>query len=133
MYSVMTFRAYLCFMLFSTSIAIGAWIFILFSVNPQEAGIVEFALFYVTLFLAVVGLLALVGVLIRVLLLWRSAVISREVIRSFRHAILLSLVSVLSIVLLNQFVFHWWILVLLIAGASAIEYLFLRFSISARR
>lgn len=128
----MTFRSYLLFMLTGTIISFGAWVFIMTNVNPFDASTTDFILFYLTLSFALVGLLALVGVLWRVRVLGRSSVISREVKIAFRHAILLSFVAIVSLILLNQLVFHWWTLFLLIGISSLIELLALKIQQSGR-
>lgn len=118
----MTFRMYLAFMGISSAIAWGAWYFVMQNVNPFETNAIGFILFYVTFSFGLIGFLSLVGSLYRVQILGRKDVISREVKVAFRHALLLSAVSVLSFFLTFQGVFNWWILFVIIIVACVIEY-----------
>ena len=113
-------------MVLTTVLALGAWIFVMGNINPQEAGTTDFALFYLTMTISSVGLFSLAGTLFRVKILGHKDVISREVKTSFRHAILLSIVGVLSLFFLTQNLFHWWVLLLLIAVASVVEFVSLK-------
>lgn len=118
----MTFRSYMALMGVATALAWGAWAFVIESVNPYESNAFGISFFFVTLFLGLTGLVAMAGSLFRVLVLRRKDVIIREVKVAFRHAILLSLVSVFSLFFLKQQIFHWWVFLVLIAVACGIEY-----------
>lgn len=118
----MTFRAYMLFMGLGTLIAWLAWVIVLMNVDPQTTNVLGFTMFYVTLMVGLVGALTLVGISYRVLLLGRKDVLSREVKVSFRHAILLSMVSVIALALSAEKMLHWWVLVVLIAVAGILEY-----------
>ncbi len=128
----MTFRSYLLFMCIGTAISLGAWLFVIFNLNPFEAGFVGAALFAVTLGLALVGSLSLLGVGYRVYLRKRTDVISREVKTSFRQAILLALLTVLGLLLAAHGLLRAWVLVLCIGIASLIECLALKIQQSRR-
>ncbi len=119
----MTFRAYLVLMGLSTAMAWIGWAIVLFNINPFETGLPGFAIFYITLCVGMVGILTLAGILYRVRLRKRQTVISREVKISFRHALLLTAVSVIALILSQQGVLHWWVLIVLIAIAAILEYL----------
>ena len=112
--------------------ACGALLFVMSNVDPYEATIMDFALFYLTLCMSLIGLLSFFGSLYRVKVLGRRDVVSREVKIAFRHAILLSMVCVLSLVLLTQGLFHLWVLLLLIVVSSGIEFVALKVQQSAR-
>jgi hypothetical protein len=129
----MTFRSFLLFMLGGTLIAIGAWVFVMSSVNPYDATLADMVLFYLTLFMSLIGILSLLGSLYRVLLLRRRSVISREVNVAFRHAIFLSIAAIMSMILLTQGVFHWWILFVLILILSVFEFVALKIQQADRR
>lgn len=127
----MTFRSYLVFMAILTLIDWGAWLYILETVNPNETTIVGVLIFFVTLFLGLVGVVSIIESIVRVLLLKREVVI-REVAIAFRHGVLLSLVAVGSILLLKQQLFQWWTLLILIVIASIFEYLSLVIQVRRR-
>jgi len=119
----MTFRAYLVLMGLSTALAWVGWLIVLFNVDPFQSGFLGFALFFITLAVGVVGTLTLAGLLYRVGLLKRKDVLIREVKISFRHALLLTAVSIIALILSAQGIFHWWVLVVLILIAGVLEYL----------
>lgn len=128
----MTFRSYLVFMSIATAFAWGAWAFVLETVNPYETNAFGVIFFFVTLFLGITGIVAIIGSLFRVLVLRRKDVIIREVKVAFRHAILLSSIAVLSLFFLKQQLFHWWVFIVLIAVACVVEYVSLLLQQSRR-
>ena len=103
-----------------------AWAMILINVSPEEAGAFGFTMFYVTLAVMLIGGLTISMTLVRIYLLKRE-VVSREVKKAFRHAVLFSLITVASLVLAAGNHFSWIALVGMVAGASIIEYFFLQF------
>lgn len=116
---------YILFMTFATLLSWVAWAVVLWSMNPEETGPGGFLIFYVTLFMGLLGTLTLFGVTYRVMFLGRRDVVSREVRISFRHAIALSAMAVAALALSAQGLLRWWIAAILIAVVSVIEYLFL--------
>lgn len=80
---------------------------IVFFTNPYQSSRLTFVFFYISLFLTSLGAFTLVGVGLRQ---W----ISREVYilslsASFRQAILISLLLVISFLLLALGLWHWWV------------------------
>ncbi len=111
----MGYRSFLILMSAATIVALAAWTYIVFFVNPDEAGIAGFVLFYITLFAACIGMLTLAGVLFRVHLRKRQETAFREVRIAFRHATLLSFVAVLCLALSAQgWLNFWWFLFFLV-------------------
>lgn len=124
----MSFRSYLIVMALGTVIAWVTWAVVLHGVDPTRSGSLGFVLFYTTLSMAMFGTISLFGMLIR---LWRKTLElpSRVAIRSFRQAILLSLLVVSSLLLVSQDWFRWWTMLLVVVIISLVEVIFL----SARR
>ncbi len=127
----MTFRSYLVFMAIITLVDWGAWLYIVETVNPNETTIVGIGIFFLTLFLGMVGVVSLLESVVRVWLLKREVII-REVAIAFRHGVLLSLVAIGSVILVKQQLFQWWTLLLLIIVASLIEYVSLLVQVRRR-
>jgi len=121
----MTFRTYLILMGLGTLISWGAWVLVLYTTNPFEAGASGFVLFYLTLGMSLIGTLTLLGMAYRVFFLRRHAVMMREVRISFRHAVFLSLVAVGALALSAQGWLKWWALLALFILMSLVEYFFL--------
>jgi hypothetical protein len=116
---------YLFFMALATLLSWGAWILVLYTTNPDEAGTGGFVLFYVTLLLGLIGTLTLFGMAYRLVLLRRQSVIAREVRISFRHAVFLSSVAVGALALSARGWLRGWVFLVCIILMSIIEYLFL--------
>lgn len=116
---------YLVFMTLATILSWGAWVLVLNTTNPQEAGTAGFLVFYFTLLLSLVGTLTLFGTAYRVLFLRREGVMAREVRIAFRHAVLLSISAIVALVLSAQGWLTWWALLLLLVAMSVVEYVFL--------
>lgn len=128
----MSFRNYLCLMIIGTIIAWIGWVFVLWRIDPQEADVLGLALFYLTLFVALVGTLATIGILYRIKFLKRKDLLSREVKISFRHGVMMSLVGVIALALSAQELLFWWNFLALIVLVAAIEYGFLLVNESRR-
>ncbi len=128
----MSYRSYLLIMLAGTLVAWSGWALVLLRINPKEAGLLGLTSFYVTLFMGMVGLLTLVELLINVHLMKKRELLIREVKMAFRRAVLLALICVLSLIFSSVGKFSWWILLVFIAVAAAIEYIFMLISHSRR-
>lgn len=105
-----------------TALAWASWVAVLWNVNPDEAGIPGFVLFYLTLCVALIGTFSVLGVVYRVHVLKRQHVVSREVRIAFRHAILLASMAVSSLALSTYGWLKWWVFLLLLALVGVIEY-----------
>ncbi len=128
----MSFRWYLAFMGVGSGLAWAAWTMVLFTVNPYEAGLAGWLIFYATLSLAAVGTLSLLGVAYRVGWLKREEDLAKQVKISFRHAILLSSVAVFSLILVSAHLFKWYWMIVVLVCAAAVEYVFLLIQESKR-
>jgi Ca2+/Na+ antiporter len=109
----------------ATILSVGAWFFVIWTTDPFESGLSGLALFYITLGMSLIGSLTLSGVFYRVGILGRRDVVTREVKTSFRHAIALSLVAMISLMLSAQGQLRWWYILGLIVITTMIEYVFL--------
>lgn len=119
-------------MLGATVLAWGGWALVIYRVDPVEAGLAAFVLFYATLLVALAGTLTILGLVYRVGLMKRRDVLSREVRIAVRHAILLSTVAVVTLALSAQGTLRWWSLLGLFVAAGIIEYLSLLIQESRR-
>lgn len=117
----MTLRSYLITMIFATIICWTIFFFIAGTVNPETSNIVGFLLFYISLFLSLVGTAAIVGFLVRFVGLKRD-LIFRSVKEAFRQSFLFASLIVASLILLSQNLFSTLNLFLLIIGISVLEY-----------
>lgn len=123
----MTLKRYLIIMTSFSAICWGIWIYVLYIVNPEITNWIGFALFYISLFLSLVGASALVGFLVRFVALKRGLA-WRLVKEAFRQSFLFSLLVVVSLYLLAHGLFSWFNLFLLVAALSIIEFFILSYS-----
>jgi hypothetical protein len=116
----MTFRGYIILMLLATIGAWAAWLVVLVSIDPSKAGFLGYLFFYSTLGMALLGSLSVIGAGIRI---WfrREELIARHVWKSFRQAILLSALIIVSLLLMPAGLFSWWTGLLLILMLALIE------------
>lgn len=120
----MSLRAYIWGLILSTVLALGAWLFVLFNIDPFESGIVGEIFFYFSLWLFLLGVLVNILVWLRVKFL-RSEEAIETMGLSFRQGFLLALLGV-SIIILNAHGYYtWWIGLLVTAGIFLIELYFL--------
>lgn len=110
-------------MLIGTSVSWASWVMVLFGVNPDESGFMGFVMFYLTLTMSLIGTLSVFELSIRKMLGRDHLVLTRDVRTSFRHGVLFSLISVVSLALTTQGWFSWWVAVLILIASGCIEFL----------
>ncbi len=121
----MSFKWYAILMGIGTGLAWIAWIIILQTVNPDEAGFLGLIFFFVTMFLALIGTLSMLGLLYRIGLRKRTDMVLKEVRVAFRHALLLSGIAIIALWFSSQDWLRWYTVVGFLLIVVAIEYLFL--------
>ncbi|HBL39271.1 TPA: hypothetical protein DDZ10_01220 [Candidatus Uhrbacteria bacterium] len=117
----MSFKQFIRLTILSTLIAWGIWFFLILTVDPVFAGLFEFSLFYLTLFLALVGTILFSAVAIRVKVK-PETILFRHVVVSFRQSVLLAILTIASFILLSKNLFTWWLMVILILLLSLVEW-----------
>lgn len=120
----MSVRLYITIMLIATLLSWASWLLILFMVAPAEAGLLGFIFFYISLFLGLLGTVALIGLLIRHMKT-RNKFIVEKVIISFRQGTWLSLLIVTSLLLQSHRLLTWWNITLLVLIAAFLEFFFI--------
>jgi len=98
----MSLRTYLLLMAIGTALCWVVWFLVLGNVNPNQAGVVGFILFYVSLFLSLTGTISVIGFLIRKRIDKNDTVVFHHVKHTFRQGLLISAL-ILSTLLLSQF------------------------------
>ena len=125
----MNLRQYITFFAVGTAIGWCAWFLVLMSIDPIEAGIVTYLIFYISLTIGLGGLLTTVSTLIRVIRFpERDA--EEIVLTSLRQGLLLTILVVGSLILLSLEMFSWWTSVLVVMIVGLLEFLF---TLSARK
>lgn len=116
----MTFRAYITVMVVASIAAWGAVVGILVRVNPFAAGFLSILLLYVSIFLAVTGTLALLGILVRRRFFAHEEQ-SAHVAIAFRQAVWFGVLVDGSLVLARYGLLTWWTLAFFIVFLTVIE------------
>jgi len=96
---------------------------VLLNIDPGQTGFFGFLFFYLSLFLALTGTIALVGLLIRSYTL-KHEMIFRLVTRSFRQGLFFSVLIIGTLLLQSQRLLTWWNTIFLVIGLTALEFFF---------
>ena len=123
----MTFRQYLTIMGMASVTAWVTWLIVLMAINPVKAGSVAMILFYLTLSIALVGTLSILGTGFRV---WtkKNTPIFRHASKAFRHSILLTFLIIAGLILLAKSLFTWWLVSFLVLLLALIELTFISYN-----
>lgn len=124
----MTLKNYLTVMSFLTIICFGIFIFVAATIDPYSTNWLGFLLFYSSLFIALIGLITLLGFLMRFVIL-KQGLAFNLVKLSFRQSFVLSLFIILGLYLQAHSLLTWLNLSFLIIGFSLLEV----FLISSRK
>ena len=111
-------------MVLGTAVCWGAWALVLIFLDPASADWLGFLLFYSSLYLALVGSFAIIGMGLR-LLFAQSGGVFREVAIAFRQAFFFGFMVIAALLLQKEGLFTWWNMLLLVAALTLIELFFL--------
>ncbi len=120
-------KTYNVSMVLATVIAWLGFSVILSNFDPTQANWVVFLLFYLVLFLALLGTLSLLGFWFRKLWNRQRGVVRVMVTESFRQGIIFSIVLIVALWLQSMRVLSWWNMLILIILASVLEFVILLF------
>lgn len=122
----MNLRQYITILALGTFVALAAWGVTLTSIDPFTAGPLALVIFYVTLGSGLVGLLTIIGTVLRASR-FPEAGASVAVIRSFRQGVFLSGLILVSLVLMSLGMFSTPVLLVMIGILALLEFFFLIF------
>lgn len=120
----MSLRGFLFIVAFSDALVWAAWALLVSTTSP-DAGRAIIILFYASLLLALLGLFAVIGFAVRIFILKRDELIHLYVKRTFRQAMLLAILAVISLWLAHNDWLRWWVLLLVIGALATWEHFFL--------
>jgi len=100
-----------------------SWLVIIFSVDPGQAGFIGFSVFYLSLFLTLLGLIFLVGQWLRTKI-FRKQIIYIRLNTSLRQAVLFALLLIGWAFLQSYGLAHIWNVILLILVLTSLEFFF---------
>jgi hypothetical protein len=122
----MTLRSYIILMILATLacyLGLGA---ILFFFDPFASGFWALILFYASLFLALVGTFALIGLISR-LIFTRDNLVFKKVTASFRQGIWLAILSCIALYLNKIKLVDWRYLLPLVFALALLELFFISY------
>lgn len=122
----MTLKNYLYVMGALTLVCWGVFSFVVSLIDPTTTNWLGFTLFYLALFIALSGTIALIGFFLRVVV-WKKELVFNLVRVSFRQSFLLSLFMVILLILKSQNLFTWLNLSLLVIIFVIVELVSLSF------
>ncbi|MBI4215766.1 MAG: hypothetical protein HY602_03515 [Parcubacteria group bacterium] len=117
----MTLRAYILVMLLATLLSWGAFGYILVKIDPTDTNFVGFLFFYLILFLALTGTVALASLYPRLKRHSANLQVFHLVEISYRQGIWLALLFIAGLFLQSKRLLNGWNLMLIMAGLIAIE------------
>ncbi|EKD43966.1 MAG: hypothetical protein ACD_72C00054G0003 [uncultured bacterium] len=104
----MNLKQYLVLMATGTALCWISWAFILFNIDPQQAGFLGLSFFYVSLFLGIVGLFSVVGFILKKQQSGHDDVVFRQVKKTFKQGILFGVFVIVTLLLLQANLLFWW-------------------------
>jgi len=128
----MGYRSFLAMMIAGTGAACVLLGYVILNVNPFESGLIGLFVFYISLYASLIGLMSLAGITFRIHIRNRQQTAFREVRIAFRHAVLLSGVAVVALILSSINWLAWWNFFILLAIIGVLEYVFLTIQESRR-
>jgi len=121
----MTLKQYLLVMGCGTVLSWTAVALIIFGIDPTETQGVVFGALYFSLLLGLTGLLSIIGFLLRVWLLPKDFLLTRQVMISFRQAVLVALLLVIMLILRSRSLLSWFNASLVVIGLTLVEFFFI--------
>lgn len=112
-------------MVLATILAWLGFFIIINNLDPTQASFTVFLLFYLILFLGLLGLFSLLGFWFRILWQRRRGVPRLMVAESFRQALILAIILIVALWLQAVRVLNWWTIILLVILGTAIEFFIL--------
>ncbi len=109
----MTLKQYLAFMAIGTIMCWIAWLFILFNITPEQAGLLGFTFFYISLFLGIIGLFSVIGFSMKSKKVDQEEIVFRQVKKTFQQGVLFGIFVISSLILLQFNLLFWWNAILL--------------------
>ena len=127
----MNLYKYLIVLSICTLVAWLAWFLVLLLMNPFSGTILTLILFYITLALALIGTISVVGYIFRAFIK-HDELAYKHVNVASRQSVLLTLLVIITLVLQSFRVLMWWNLLLLIIATAFMELFFISYKKSNR-
>jgi hypothetical protein len=122
----MSLRGYIFLMLISTLACLFAFLAVVYFFDPTSGGILPLILFYLSLFLTLIGIFSLLGLFAR-LIFTKDTLVFKKVVTSFRQGIWFALLINVSLYLQSIKLFSWASLSFLILALGILELFFMSY------
>lgn len=119
----MSLSKYLLLMIIATIFCWAAFLIVINAVNPLATVALGYALFYVSLFCALVGTLSVIGFLVR-FIFNKNQFIIQQVKTSFRQGVWFAILVVGGLYLQSQGLVAWWNLLIFVVLLVVVEIFF---------
>lgn len=120
----MSLKRYLATMAMTTLVCWGAFVVVLFRIDPETGGSLALTLFFLSLFFALWGTLSLSGFFVRYIM-QRSTVPFKHIGVSLRQALWFAILVCLTLFLVSQELLVWWMSLFLVVGLTVLEGFFI--------
>ena len=120
----MSFRMFLISLIVGTILAWISWFIIIINVDPQQAGVIGFTMFYTSLTLSLIGTLFVISHWFRLHFLKKKVLLTR-IHTSLRQAMFFTVLIVCWMILKSQNISNFWNTLLLILILTVLEFFFL--------
>jgi hypothetical protein len=117
----MTIKKYLGLITLGTLACWTAFVLVIMNLDPNTGSWIIFMSFYTTLFLALLGTFAVLGMGIRLVLLRQEEPLE-QVLIAFRQSFSFAFLVVASLFLQSQDLLQWWNILMLIAALTLVEW-----------
>lgn len=122
----MSLKSYIIIMSICTAVLWLGWMLIINLINPATTGAFGFIFFYATLFLALTGAIAILGLLIR-MKSSESEFVPSEVGTALRQGVLFAILIVGLLFLQSLRLLSWWNVVLFVLIITLAEFFLISF------
>jgi len=117
----MTYKQYLFWMIFATALSWFGLASVIRMIDPMSSGFIAFLFFYLVLSFALIGSLAVIGLIVRATFRRKEAV-ARHAATSFRQSMLLSFLAIGTLLLHSYSILNWWTALLFIGTLTVAEF-----------
>ena len=128
----MSFKQYLILMIIPAILGWLTWGFILVGISPSESGLGIFFIFYASLTIALACTLAILGLILRMLLMPKKAEASVYAKIAFRQAMLLSILSVGLLYFQSKKILNWRTIGLSVAVLTMAEFFLISYKTKSK-
>ncbi len=120
----MSLKVYIFGLMAGMLLSLAIWLFVVFSINPYNSGLIGQILFFAGLFLFLLGLWINIFVWLRAKFLGSETAMETMNL-SFRQGLLLSILIVILLILNLKGFLVWWVGLLVTTGIFLVELFFL--------